>query len=385
MRIARLLTGFGLTALFLASCNVNAPFDPTNVFRPLDDALENAEQFADNLVEDPLGSKPFPVIIGGDNAKVFYATNLGDVRVNFPGPTNDLVFPLFDGPSNLYSIENKTRDLVRPLVPASGAFGLVTDGDSFAYLSSEDPNSRPISLVSDSVYFPAPTVVFQSRPEDGTTLLVGLLAMDAGRLAFVVTDENSQTAVLHLEDLYGTVPGLEIETKWITAIDLKGARLAYAGADLDGVLRIHLRDLNADTDTTVAELRAEFGVWGLGLTENRLFWEETVDYERSRVVVFDVPTNETRVWADSAPGRFAGANDEYFVTEEYFERDNGAGVYTIRRFDELGREKKLATFRADGLAGQTTVLGDRVVWVNPDRKIVITPLAGGDRISFRPY
>lgn len=385
MRIERALAFFGLAGLLLASCNVNPPFDPSSVFRPLDDAFENAEQFADNLVEDPLGSKPFPVICGGDNSKVFYATNLGDVRINFSGPTNDLVFPLFDGPSNLYSIENKTRDLVRPLVPTSAAFGLITDGDSFAYLSYDDPFGQPIALISDSVYYPASNVVFQSRPEEGTTLTYGLLALDQGRLAFGVSDQDSQTSTLHVEDLNGTSPGLEIETNWISAMDLKRARLAYAGADLDGVFRVHLRDLSSDTDTVVAELQADARVWSLALTENRLFWAELVDYGRSGVLVYDIPTMQARVWADSAAGTFVGANDEYFVTEEYTEREDGALLYTVRRFDQQGREKKLATFRADGLAGQATVLGDRVVWVNSERKIVIAPLAGGDRLSFRPY
>lgn len=385
MRTTRSLIAGVIAGSILTGCDVNVPFDLSGVFRPLDEALADAERFADNLVEDPLGSKPFPVIIGGDAHSVFYATNLGDVRVNFPGPTNDIVLPVFDGPSNLYSIENKTRDLIRPLVPTSAAFGLITDGDSFAYLSYDDPFGQPDSLISDSIYFPSPTVVYRSRPDDGVFLRYGLIALDAGRLAFVVADEISGTASLHVESLRNAEPGLEIEAQWISAIELKGARLAYASMDTDGVFRVHLRDLLTGADTVVTESQAGVNATGLALTENRLFWADTVGDQRIRVVALDIPTNVTRVWTDSALGFLAGANDEFFLTEEFTENRNGAGIYVIRRFDEQGREKKLATFRADGLAGQATVVGDRAVWVTPDRRIVIAPLPGGDRLSFRPY
>ncbi len=55
------------------------------------------------------------------------------------------------------------------------------------------------------------------------------------------------------------------------------------------------------------------------------------------------------------------------------------------RYDADGKRKKLAEFNADGFAGQSQILGGRAVWVNPDRRIVIQPLTGGDRKIFRPF
>lgn len=66
--------------------------------------------------------------------------------------------------------------------------------------------------------------------------------------------------------------------------------------------------------------------------------------------------------------------------------DNGITERTVIRLHEVGgRERKLADFRTTGLSGQSRILGNRAVFVNPDRRIVIVPLDGGDRRSFKPF
>ncbi|TWT41856.1 hypothetical protein RAS1_29790 [Phycisphaerae bacterium RAS1] len=126
-------------AALLASCTVDAPFDPARFFGPLGDALSDAQNTLEGALADPLGAQPFPVLMGGDSDRIFYATNLGDVRVRFPGPTGDIVLPGVLGPSNVYVHQDKERALVRPLAPSSALFGLQADGEHVASVQQLDP------------------------------------------------------------------------------------------------------------------------------------------------------------------------------------------------------------------------------------------------------
>ncbi len=106
----------------------------------------------------------------------------------------------------------------------------------------------------------------------------------------------------------------------------------------------------------------------------------------SRIRAYDIPTGTTRLWADDVIGDLTGATDDFFITEQYVTNSpEGADRIVLRRYDAEGRAVKLADFRAQGLAGQSRILGDRAAWVNPERRILLQPLAGGDRTRFDPY
>lgn len=91
------------------------------------------------------------------------------------------------------------------------------------------------------------------------------------------------------------------------------------------------------------------------------------------------------MWADGVTGELAGASDTHFVTAEYLEEFAAPMKVRVVRYDAGARTKKLAEFRADGLAGQVRAIGNRAAWVNPDREVVLAPLAGGDRTAFKPF
>lgn len=376
----------GVVCLGVA-CNLYMPFDPATVFQPVDEAIQEAEQAFENAVADPLSAKPFPVIVGGDNERVFYATNLGDIRVNFPGPTNDVVIPGFFGPSNLYQYARKERDLIRPLVPGGAFFGMATDGQFIAYVSFLDPESDPASIVVADMGNLTDRVVFDGAAEERAAVVPQQLAVDDGRLAFVIHDLDDVVDWLRVEDLILIDPSLEIETEVVFAFDLRGNRLAYIEESVDGPVRVMLRDLSTDERLIVGDhLRLTGPSPTVFLGENRVVWAEPSSDGLSSVYAYDIPSGSTRLWADDVSGTLAGANDDYFVTEEYVERlPQQANKFIVHRYDADGHVRKLADFRADGLAGQVGVIGDRAVWVNPERKIVVAPLGDGDRISFRPF
>ena len=209
----------------------------------------------------------------------------------------------------------------------------------------------------------------------------------SGRLAFVIHGLNENIDRLRVEDLTLIDPTLEIETGPVLAFDLRRNWLAYIEESLEGPVRVILRDLGTDESIIVADgLRLEFRCPALFLAENSLVWSEPTADGLSRVYVYDIPSDTTWLWADAVLGRLAGASDEYFVTEEYVERlPQKPDKFIIRRCDLDSDVREFADFHADGLAGQTGVIGDRAVWVNPERKIVLAPLGGGDRIIFRPF
>ena len=119
--------GVATICFCMAACTVNAPFDPSDPFRDLSGLIDDDQSGFENAIEDPLGSKPFPIVFGGDSERVFYATNLTDIRIKFSGPTNDVVIPGLLGPSNVYKFQNKERELIRPLVPSHATAGMATD------------------------------------------------------------------------------------------------------------------------------------------------------------------------------------------------------------------------------------------------------------------
>lgn len=385
------LMRFSYILVIAAGCNVNVPFDPADVVRPIDEAIDEAQQAIEGAIADPLGAKPFPVLVGGDGERVYYATSLTDVRLNFPGITSDVVIPSFGGPSNLYKFEDKERSLVRPLIPAGSFFDMTTDGRFVAYFAVPDIDTLSFELRVLDLDFDTESVLFVNSQDEFVLPSILSLQLDGGRIAFVIFDSAAQTMRLHVEDLLSVDPAIEIETSsnfW--SFSLRGDRLAYAAGDYGGPKQVVLRDLATDAVEIVAE-----GI-RVGPTEddfkvfqgaNSVIWTESGSTAgETRVMHYDVPTGVTRVWAESLQGNLAGVSDDYLITEEtVFRTPRQSDQIVIRRYDAAGKVKKLATFQAGGFAGQTTVFGDRVSWVNPERKIVVMPLAGGDRIIFRPF
>lgn len=375
--------------LALAGCTVDVPINPAAGFQPLDSLLNDLQSGFGDAVADPLGAKPFPLLLGGDSQRVLYATNLTDIRLKFRGPTNDAVIPGILGPSNLYELSGKQRELIRPLVPTGALSGLKTDGRFVAWLTIPEFESEDVLqeiIVGDLSGFG--DRVLYSSDSDGGFIVGYTLALHDGRLAFAIADDvNHESERLRIEDLDGEGPAIEIAGGQFGHVTLRGDRLAYFEIPADGAARIVLRDLSSQESIEVASnLRAAAYSIGLVLTGNTLVWSDGTDGGVSRIMAYDITTGTTREWVDAARGRLAGATDDYVVTEERVDRfPNKPDRLVIRKYDIDGKPKQMADFRADGFAGQTRVLGDRVVWVNPDRRIVVQPLPGGDRKIFRPF
>ena len=374
-----------VASIGLFGCDVSVPFNPGGAFESVDDFFGDVEQSLDNLVEDPLGAKPFPVIVGGDNERVFYATNLTDIRLRFQGPGNDVVIPGFSGPSNLYLFEQKKRDLIRPFIPSSPFLGMATDGDYIAYVRPSATDESRFEIVASWVNLPLDIAVIDGG-DDGQFVAPFGLRLSEGRLVYLTNSSGFADSRLNVEDLDGIEPSLSIEVGGIWSMDLRGERLVYVERTEQEGARVVMRNLSTDEVNTIAEL-SRSAVWSeVRVTLNSIVWSEESDSGLQRVWRHDLASGETRLWADAVPGVLAGANDDYFVVEETQYNDIADPTRIIvRKYDSEGRGKKLAEFRADGLAGQTTVLGNRVAWVNADRRVVIAPLSGGDRISFRPF
>jgi hypothetical protein len=107
---------FGLSALVLVivgGCTVDVPqlsdAGLGQFINQLERQLATQQQEFENAIQDPLDTDPYPVLVGGDSAHVYYATGLTDIRLNLPGRQNDLVIPSFVGPSNLYLYQDGKR------------------------------------------------------------------------------------------------------------------------------------------------------------------------------------------------------------------------------------------------------------------------------------
>jgi hypothetical protein len=248
-------------------------------------------------------------------------------------------------------------------------------------------------------------VIFEGD-EDEPSIVPSNLVLDDGRLAFTIADLNDASGPaiddegnvpalsalparrLRVEDLDGLEPTLEIEAPAIGRFALRGSRLAYVAESEDGTIDLWLRDLNTDVSEIVAEnLHVDdLNEIRVAWSANKLWWREPAAENLSRVWAFDLVEGTVELRSEAVIGRLVGGDDDRFVTEEYVRRlPQQADRIKIRRYDADGKVKELASFRADGLAGQTTVMGDRAVWVNPERKIVIAPLAGGDRTIVKPF
>lgn len=381
---------------WVGACDVNVPFDPAGAFAPIDSTIDRIENQIDNALADPLGAKPYPVLIGGNEARVYYATNLTDVRLNFSGQTNDVVFSGV-GPSNVYhyDVSRKERELLESLVPAGASAELgrvATDGEFVAYQAA--PGDAEV--LDASIFEPSRIVAGRLRGlgdarviadeavDDSIDILPGLTIGD-GRLVFSYSETSADVDRLRIVDLYDEAPDIEIEAEWFGSFTVRGDRLVYSAKTIDGDAVVVLRDLTTDEETILDEKGAAV-VFELALADNSVVWAEYGSGDTQRVWRFDIPTGVERLWVDGVAGRLAGASDEFIVTEERVYRlPQAADKLVIRRYDADGRMRELASFHADGLAGQTRVFGSRVAWVNPERRIVLAPLAGGDRVAFRPY
>jgi hypothetical protein len=165
-----------------------------------------------------------------------------------------------------------------------------------------------------------------------------------------------------------------------TVFALRNGKLAYFAGDGEEDARLHVRELPGASETTVAVTRDPASVW---LTDNSVVWAEYLDAGIT-VSRHDLVTGETRVLESGLEGALVGAVDDAFVTE--------ASTYEGRRYrvkvrvHEIdGEARTLAEFDDDGLAGQTQVLGNRVVFVNADRKVVVVSLDDEGRFNFEPF
>ncbi len=373
-----------------AACNVQVPVDPANLFAPIGDAVDAAQDAIAGAVADPLGSKPFPVILGGDETRVFYATNLGDVRLNFPGPTNDVVFPGLLGPSNLYRFQQspRERELLQPLIPAGTYTGLATDGRYVAMLRVLDLAEYRLSVEVLDLATRQTRVLFDPTVEPEYSPAPFGLKVDGGRVTFLLTPVRRGPELLRVVDMTGAETALEIEADRIGPFVLRGDDLAFVLQDEGEAAALLLRDLSTGEELVIdAAIRVSYaGEVRLVSSPNRIVWAQPDGAGHWRISAYDLATGLTTVIAESAGGLLAGATDSHVITEEIVEpQGNSAARIRVIRYDASGRGQKLAEFRADGLAGQTTVLGGRAAWVNPDREIVLAPVAGGDRTAFRPF
>ncbi len=368
-------------------CTLESPIDPANLTDDLFGFLSGLENQLENAIEDPLDTKPFPVLLGGNSQRLFYATNLGDIRINFPGPTNDIVLPGLLGPSNLYQFADKQRDLLRPLVPAGAFTSLATDGANVAFVAVTrlDPPIRVTVVAAPASLLPGSETILYDSDVDALSLLPGTLDADDARVVFALFDSESGAEFVRVVDLLQPDAALEIEVAGFVHAMLDNDRLLLVEADEDGNATITLRDLATDERAVVAEnVRSRFGVNAF-LTPNFVVWSDTDVNGDARVTRYEIETGESRVWAPSVNGRLTGAADDFFLTEEVIEERGEPTRIAVFRYNDDGTSKRLARFRADGLAGQSRIIGDRAVWVNKDRRIVVAPLVGGDRTIIKPF
>jgi hypothetical protein len=376
-----------------AGCTVDFPFDPTASVDPLFDALRDAEKDIGDAIADPFDSRPFPVIVGGDSERIFYATSLTDVRINFPGPISDQVVQSFVGPSNLYEYANKQRRLIRPLIPSGAVAGIAADGRFLAYVVVADVTSDPAqSRLFVSQFGLADERMLFESVVGGAQFISPNLKLDAGRLAYVISEfeftdggspGNHVGDTLFVDRLDDAAEPLAVDAEFVGSFDLRGDDL-ICDAQIDGVRSVLLLNVATGEQTTLSENPA--CPVAVALANNTAVWSETIEFGTQRAFAYDLATGERRVWADAVAGWLSGATDSHFLTEERVQQSQRDPVrLVVRRHDLEGNSKKLAEFRADGLAGQSQILGDRAVWVKPNRRVVTVPLAGGDRKSFAPF
>jgi hypothetical protein len=332
----------------------------------------------EDAVADPLESRPFPKLIGGDSQRIYYATNLGDVRIRFPGPTNDLVLPGLLGPSNLYEHHDRERALLRPLILAGALSSLTTDGDSVAYVwnTGIDGGNVTQQLRLGGLFAATDRTVLETPTPDGEVVTdVGLAS---GRLAILLgaTDGSGRSRIL-IQSTFSDTPTADISTAFVLSFDLRDTRLAYTVAtDIGGEL--HLANIATGEDRVIAS--SDRPLPQVFLSNNFVIWSDSTG-----IMAHEIATAANFVWSDAVDGQLVGANDTYFITQRIQRRDSGAAVVVVERHEPGGKSRTLADFADDGRAGQAQVMGERVVFVNADRKIVVVPLNGDDRFNFEPF
>ncbi len=391
MTTKRILLAAWCFPFFGLGCDVNVPFGGNDTFESVEDAVRDLQDAFTEAVADPLGARPFPVLIGGDDQTVYYATSLTDVRLRFPGPTTDVVFPSFVGPSNLYKFEESRRELIAPLVPGGAYSGLATDGRFVVYALADVHGSNPFSPYVFDLWSSATKPLLENGADESAYM--DTIVVHGGRAAFAMYDETEDgfAPKIRVADLEFEEPTIEIELSFGTLdvpLAMRGDRLAYVDGPSGGSLQVLLRDLTSGETTVVADgIRAEYAPSvPVFLTDNGVVWSEPGVAGPSRVQRYIIQTGATSVWSDGVRGVLAGATDEHFVTEEFVVGESDTpDRWLVRKYNANGSSRKLAGFRADGLAGQTRVIGNRAAWVNPDREIVLAPLSGGERNSFRPF
>lgn len=378
--LKRLLATLLLVAGMTAGCTFEVPSFDDDAFEDIFDYLDNLADRFEEGAGDPLDQDPYPVLLGGDSVRVLYATNLGDIRITFEGEQNEIIIPGLIGPSNLYEIRDDERSLLQPFVLAGALTGLVTDGDVVAHTLVPDPETPQLNqLVAGSVYSPVRTVIFST---DATKEVIDTgLAIDDRRVAFTVFDLATLEQTLFAVDVDAARDTVAVAGGVFDGFDLFRNWMAYAVSDDQATVNVELVDLTTqDVFVLATDLPYDGGYIPVYLTDNLVVWSEPTGGGLNRVMVYDIPADEVLVWADAVEGELVGANDDWFVTEDL--RDER--LY-IKRYDIDADARGVDDFRATGLAGQTMVAGDRIIWVTPDHRINIKPISGGDTERYRPY
>lgn len=370
-----------ITLVVCAGCTLDLPLNPGN--NPLADLIDDFQSGFQDLIEDPLDTRPFPVLFGGNSQHVYYATSLTDVKINFAGPANDIVLPSFVGPSNLYKYEEKERELIEPLILSGAYYGMETDGQYVAYIRLAEIDPAVSFQVIALKVGGGESVVYDSAADD-TSLYWSDLALADGRLAFTIYDAATDTSRIRIVDLTNDDPAQDIETDAVLSLALRGNRLAYVEGGTE--TRVVLRDLATDDSLVVApDVRSDYYP-RVYLTNNHLVWDEPFATGVTRIAQHDLTTGAASVRFDAAAGTLVGATDDFSLTEERrYNPSNGVTRIHVWRYGTDESEQRLASFRADGLAGQTQIIGPWAAWVNPDRQVILAPLTGGERRQFRPF
>lgn len=364
----------GAAALALPSCTIEAPFDPATLLLPGSTLGETLEKFGQQL-EDPFNNRPTPVLLGGDSKRIFYATDLTEIDIRFDGPTNDIVLPGFIGPSNVYVHEDGERSLVRRLVATGALWRLATDGASVAFVQKPGigTDAQENDLVLDG------EVLLSHAPGDET--FFADIVLVEGTLA--VTEQSLDGAFasrIHVFEAASGEARFLISAQVVSRLSLLGDELVY-WTNVGGVYRLIGFNVVSGENKTLAESSSP--PLDVFQSANRVVWSEEIDFEHARVMALDRASGQVTTLAETISGRLAGATDQIFVSEEEFTADNDVtGRIAVRRHDVDGTVEELANIRADRRAGQTFVAGDRAVFVNDDQRVVVVPLADGERFNF---
>jgi hypothetical protein len=363
--------------LALPSCTIDAPFDPATLLRPGSAISRALGQFGQGL-DNPFNNRPTPVLLGGDAARIFYATDLTDIEVRFDGPTNDIVLPGFLGPSNVYAFEDGNRTVVRRLVTSGALWRAATDGENVAFV--QKPGLGTDDQQNDLVL--NGNVLMTLAPGDDA-FFSDVVLVEGTLVAAVQLLTDDFAARIHVFDALSGQERFLVSAHVVSSLNLLGDQLVY-WIDVGSVFR--LIDFNVVSGENATLVERTSSPIDVVQSANRVVWSEEVDLDHARVVALDRSSGEIKTLAETVSGRLAGATDSAIVIEETFTAENDiTSRIAIRRQNDDGSVDELANIRADRRAGQTIVVGDRAVFVNDDQKIVVVPLNGGERFNFQPF